>query len=89
MKGPSIPLEEQDAYDVAFAATFEGIELDPKISSAFDLWLQDPKAFDEAREAGLHDFESLEALMEALQKILDEQKERHDGGNRWVGTGST
>ncbi len=28
-------------------------------------------------------------LMEMFQKRLDEQKERHAGGNRWIGTGGT
>jgi uncharacterized protein len=80
---------DYDSYDVAFTATFEGVTLDPKLSSALELWLQDPKAFEDARAAGLHNFESLDALMEALQKILEEQNERHDGGNRFVGTGGT
>jgi len=80
---------DYDSYDLAFAATFEGVTLDPKYSEALELWLQDPKAFDEAREAGLHNFENLDQLMEALRKILEEQNERHDGGNRWVGTGGT
>src|SRR5574343_820104 len=28
-------------------------------------------------------------LMETLQKRLEEQKERHEGGNKWIGTGGT
>ena len=80
---------DYDSYDLAFTATFEGVRLEPKIKEAFELWLQDPKLFDEARESGVHDFGSLEELMEALNKTLAEQKERHDGGNRWVGTGGT
>ena len=27
--------------------------------------------------------------MERLKELLDEQKERHEGGNRWIGTGGT
>src|SRR3546814_4754385 len=27
--------------------------------------------------------------MEELQKRLEEQKERHEGGNKWIGTGGT
>ncbi len=30
-----------------------------------------------------------EKLMETLQKRLEEQKERHQGGNKWIGTGGT
>ena len=78
-----------DAFDLAFAATFEGLELDPKLTEALEAWLTDPKVFDEGRPPGEHDFESLEELMEALRKTLEAQKERHEGGNRWVGTGGT
>ena len=28
-------------------------------------------------------------LMETLQKRLEEQKERHEGGNKWIGSGGT
>ena len=28
-------------------------------------------------------------LMQRLQELLKEQKERHEGGNRWIGTGGT
>src|SRR6476659_8286974 len=28
-------------------------------------------------------------LMETLKKRFEEQKERHEGGNRWIGTGGT
>ena len=28
-------------------------------------------------------------LMETLKKRFDEQKERHEGGNKWIGTGGT
>ncbi len=30
-----------------------------------------------------------EQLMETLRKRLEEQKERHQGGNKWIGTGGT
>ena len=31
----------------------------------------------------------LEKLIEEFKKRLEEQKERHEGGNKWVGTGGT
>lgn len=78
-----------DAFDVAFHATFAGVELKPKLKDALESWLSDPKEWDAQREAGEHDFESLEQLLEAYRKTLEEQRGRHEGGNRWVGTGGT
>lgn len=78
-----------DAYDLAFHATFAGVEIAPELKAGLEAWLADPEAFDAARAAGQHDFESVEDLMEAFRKTLEEQKERHTGGNRWVGSGGT
>ncbi len=74
-----------DAFDVAFSATFKGVELPPKLKDALWEWLQDAKVGEGDRvPAG---FESLEELRKELEKRLAEQKERHDGGKYWVGTG--
>src|SRR3954466_15039729 len=32
---------------------------------------------------------SWEEIMETLRKRLEEQKERHQGGSKWIGTGGT
>ena len=32
---------------------------------------------------------SFEKLMETLKKRLEEQKDRHQGGNKWIGTAGT
>ncbi len=78
-----------DAYDIAFHATFAGVELKPQLKHALTSWLMDPKAWEEGRAAGEHGFQSLEELLNAFNETLKEQKERHEGGNRWVGTGGT
>jgi uncharacterized protein with von Willebrand factor type A (vWA) domain len=78
-----------DAYDLAFHATFAGVALEPALKEAMEAWLADPEAFEQGRELGQHDFKSLEELMEAFRKTLEEQRERHSGGNRWIGTGGT
>lgn len=78
-----------DLYDLAFARTFAGLVSDPKLVKALEEWLKDPKAFDEARQRGEHDFKSMEELLEALKKTMEAQTDRHEGGNRWVGTGGT
>lgn len=78
-----------DLYDVAFARTFAGLVSDPRLVKALEAWLKDPKAFDEARAAGQHDFRTIDELLEAMKKTMEQQHERHEGGNRWVGTGGT
>lgn len=81
-----------DAFDQAFLACFQGVN-DAALELAKDLlsWLEDPK---KRRELSPEDLALLQALdPEALRKLFEqrlrEQKERHDGGNRWIGTGGT
>lgn len=75
---------QYDSWDVAFHATFAGVELPPEISSDLLSWLADA-------ERALGDRHHIdmtpEELREEFLKRLQEQKERHDGGSHWVGTG--
>lgn len=80
---------EYDRYDIAFAQTFQGLAMNPALVKAFEDWLKNPKQFEEGRAPGDHDFKSIDELLEAFRKTLAEQKERHQGGNRWVGSGGT
>lgn len=80
---------DYDAYDVAFATTFRGLTQNPTLLAALEAYLANPKAFDDSRAPGLHGFESVEELLEAFKKTLEAQQDRHQGGNRWVGTGGT
>lgn len=83
-----------DRFDQAFANYFEGLEsIDPDWLKAAipEDWLRQqientlsPEELDAMRKRG-----SLEELMEEFRKRLEEQKERHQGGNKWVGTGGT
>ncbi len=79
-----------DAYDQAFAKVFQGIE-----SSALELHQQLLEWLKEARERLPDLTEAERALLEQLdgdelQKLFEqrlrEQQERHDGGNKWIGT---
>ena len=60
------------------------IEVDEKLSQALSDWLTD--AIDNAGEMADIDL-SDDELRQQFYERLKEQKERHDGGNRWVGTG--
>lgn len=54
-------------------------------------WLRDALAnqlTDEER-AAIEAMGGLDALWQRLRELLDEQDERHEGGNRWIGTGGT
>ncbi|HEY5926681.1 MAG TPA: VWA domain-containing protein [Kofleriaceae bacterium] len=81
-----------DAYDEAFLAYFKDVHTDAlQLTEQLRAWLADPKLLegltDEQREA-LQALD-LEKLRELFEQRLKEQKERHDGGNRWIGTGGT
>ncbi len=88
-----------DLYDRIFAHHFYGVEqeedweqeLEESIRMLLEEWLQDPKEL--AEMLGI-DPESLpelspEELVKYFLERLKEQTERHDGGNKWIGTGGT
>jgi uncharacterized protein len=81
-----------DAFDLAFAVTFRGVSEDlSTVLQNLDEWLRDPKklAFlDPALRKALESLD-LEELRRRLQERLAEQEKRHEGGNRWIGTGGT
>ncbi len=83
---------QYDAFDQAFSQVFRGASVDPEtILAELDAWLSDPKKLahlDPAVRAALAGLD-LEQLREQFFARLAEQKERHDGGNRWIGTGGT
>lgn len=81
---------DYDRFDAAFAEVFHGIESHFRISDALEDWLNDPRmpAFSPEDIAALEALD-LEELAKLFEERLREQKERHDGGNHWIGTGGT
>jgi hypothetical protein len=77
-----------DAYDVAFREAFQGIETPVELLEELLAWLQNPQALS-GMAAALLDGLDLQALCQLLEQRLREQRERHDGGNRMIGTGGT
>jgi uncharacterized protein with von Willebrand factor type A (vWA) domain len=81
-----------DEFDLAFAQCFRGVYVEAKrITDELLEWLKDPARM---RELSDEQRAALEALsLEEVQKLFEErlreQRERHDGGNRWIGTGGT
>lgn len=80
-----------DRYDRAFASYFHGIEGYFNLDEELLKWLENPELprdlTDEEREMlKALDWDS---LREEFERRLAEQDERHDGGNRFIGTGGT
>jgi len=82
-----------DRFDRAFGLHFKELEaLDDIIEALIpDDWLRSEfmKNLTEEEKAQIESLGGLEKLIEEFKKRLEEQKERHEGGNKWVGTGGT
>ncbi|MCL7463897.1 VWA domain-containing protein [Phaeovulum sp. NW3] len=85
-----------DRFDRAFAESFRGLESIPPeaVLDALDLpedWLRKlaEKHLSEAEKAQIEALGGFDKLMETLRQRLEEQKGRHQGGNKWVGTAGT
>lgn len=82
-----------DLFDKLFGQFFESIEnisLE-KLLEIDNNWLINKllsELTDEEKEA-IKEAGGLEELLDRLKKTIEEQKERHEGGSKWVGTGGT
>ena len=81
-----------DKFDQTFAAYFKGVEslVDWKSDIPLD-WLQKTleRELSPEEKAKIEAMGGLDKLMERLKQLLEEQKEKHEGGNKWIGTGGT
>jgi uncharacterized protein with von Willebrand factor type A (vWA) domain len=81
-----------DAFDEAFLACFRGVEFQSlELVKELEEWLRDPRVRKELTPEELAMIEGLdlEELRRLFEQRMREQKGRHDGGNRWIGTGGT
>lgn len=85
-----------DRFDRAFARAFSGLEsMTPEaMLEALDLprdWLEKlaEKLLTEEEKAQVAALGGFGKLMETLRQRLEEQKGRHQGGNKWIGTAGT
>ncbi len=82
-----------DKFDRAFAAYFKGIEnLDQHIEALIpDEWLRREfeRSLSDEERAQIESLGGLDKLIEAFKQRLEEQKGKHQGGNKWIGTGGT
>jgi hypothetical protein len=82
-----------DKFDRVFMEYFKGItvsaqELNPEIPEE---WLRKmaERFLTEEEKLQIQALGGLDKLMETLKKRLEEQRERHQGGSKWIGTGGT
>ncbi len=84
-----------DRFDAVFGEVFKGIEsLGDMVPEGEDLpedWLRalNEKFLTEEEKAEIEKLGGWEELMKTLEERLKEQEKRHEGGNRWIGTGGT
>lgn len=80
-----------DKFDRAFAAYFKGVEMLTDFTKDIPAdWLRQvlEKELSPEEKAAIEKM-GWDELMETLKKRLEEQKERHEGGSKWIGTGGT
>lgn len=82
-----------DRFDVLFGHYFKGVQYIPEAEQQeipAD-WLQQEidRLFTEEEKQQIEAYGGLEEIMKRLEELLEEQKEKHEGGNTWIGTGGT
>ena len=80
-----------DKFDRAFASYFKGVETVADFTKDIPLeWLRKNLELELSPEDKAKiDKMGWDELMETLKKRFEEQKERHEGGSKWIGTGGT
>jgi uncharacterized protein with von Willebrand factor type A (vWA) domain len=84
---------QYDRYDRAFGSFFDGMgglaaELYGEIPESW-LRAEVERLFTDEEKARLQALGGLDKLLEELRQRLAEQRGRHEGGSRWIGTGGT
>ena len=85
-----------DRFDRAFSEAFQGLE---KVSAEAVMeavqipaeWLEKliERTLTTEEKAQIQALGGFDKLMETLRQRIEEQKGRHQGGNKWIGTGGT
>lgn len=82
-----------DKFDQIFGKCFNGLDFvsDQAEHEIPEEWLKKmaEKVLTQEEMAEIEALGGFEELMETLKKRLEEQKKRHQGGNKWIGTAGT
>ncbi len=80
-----------DRFDLAFGAYFEGVKnLESVLEKMIpEDWIRSEfvKSLSDEEKAKIKSLGGLDALIKQFNERLEEQKKRHQGGNKWIGTG--
>jgi uncharacterized protein with von Willebrand factor type A (vWA) domain len=86
-------LTHLDRFDRVFGQVFKGLEKPPGdlTRDIPEDWIRKlaERMFSAEEIAKIESLGGFEALMETLRQRLEEQKGRHQGGNKWIGTNGT
>jgi uncharacterized protein with von Willebrand factor type A (vWA) domain len=82
-----------DKFDRVFGEVFKGLEFvtEGQTAEIPEDWLKAlaEKVLTEEEKKQIEALGGFEKLMETLKKRLEEQKKRHEGGSKWIGTAGT
>ncbi|WP_336970323.1 vWA domain-containing protein [Sphingobium aromaticiconvertens] len=81
-----------DRFDQVFAKVFKGLEGSSELEADIpEEWLRliAEKFLSPEEMAKIEALGSWDEIMDTLKKRLEEQKGRHQGGNKWIGSGGT
>lgn len=82
-----------DKFDQVFGHVFKGLEQTEQVDvqDIPEEWLRKlaERTLTPEERAQIEALGGWDKLMETLKERLEEQKKRHEGGNKWIGTGGT
>lgn len=82
-----------DRYDQLFGHYFQNLEYESRelFGDIPEEWLRKNllNNLSDEEKALIEAMGGLDKLMERFKQLMEEQKERHEGGNKWIGTGGT
>jgi uncharacterized protein len=81
-----------DKFDRVFGHVFKGLELTAELAAEIPIeWLKKlaEKYLTEEEKKEIEALGGVDKLLETLRKRLEEQKRRHQGGSKWIGTAGT
>ena len=82
-----------DRFDQVFGDYINGVQtaFDKVIGEIPEEWLRQEaeRLFSEEEKNQIEELGGWEEIMKTLQERLEEQKARHEGGSKWIGTGGT